>query len=332
MALNMRGRWQRVDKKPTTDEYLALDMMRFAAEVDLTKLCAGSWNWTFTSGRKSSIGYCVIPGEGVRLQYTSNGTDYNYIVKVETTTPHYGGVRHWWLCPTCQKRVRILYGGAVFTCRKCSNLTYETAQRGDLLTSIDSRLHYLRRKLKGDWHFLHGPGPRPRYMKQEKYARLAREYVNLLRMRNHALGGVVADLAGLYGVGDQLSMTPDALKASIADEWKRHKAHPHAWSYVPPQTAPEDDTEGLNRLTLGELANYAKVPYSFAKEAQDEGLIRPDQGRTTKRKRYRERLKNWLKKLYRLREDGHSWDSIRDWSKRRWQPGHEHERKWPTAL
>ena len=331
MALNMRGRWMRVDKKDTVDDRLALDMAKFAAAVDLTKLCAGSWKWTWTSGSTSSISYCVVPGEGVRLMYSTNGRDYNYVAKVGTTSPNFGGTRYWWLCPACNQRVRILYGGDLFVCRQCGRLTYETAQKGgDMLITIDNRLYRIRSRLKGDWHFLHGPGPRPKYMKWDKYSRLVREYMNLRRMRNYALVGAVADIANLYGVGDQLSMTPDALKESVADEWKHHKAQPDRWSYVPPQPEPEDDTADLNRLTLGELAQYAKVPFAFAKEAQDEGLVRPDQGRTTRRKRYRERLKNWLRKLHKLREDGYTWDEIRDWSKRRWQPGHEAERKYPA--
>ena len=325
MALNMRGRWMRVDKKDTVDDRLALDMAKFAAAVDLTKLCAGSWQWTFTSGRTSSISYCVVPGEGVRLIYTAGGKEFNYIARTTTTVPQFGGVRYWWLCPACNQRVRVIYGGGgVFVCRKCANLTYQTSQSGgDKLITIDNRLHYLKHQLKGDWHFLHGPGPRPRYMKESKYSRLVREYMNLRRMRNYVLVGMVADIATLYGGADDI-------KQDIAEAWRDHKAQPDQWSYVPPQSEPDDDTEGLNRLTLGELATYAKVPYSFAKEAQDEGLVRPDQGRTTRRKRYRERLKNWLRKLHKLREDGYTWDEIRDWSKRRWQPGHEAERKYPA--
>ena len=91
----------------------------------------------------------------------------------------------------------------------------------------------------------------------------------------------------------------------------------------------EIETEPPPRYTLGEIASLAGVPYAFAQEAQQEGLIREDAGRTRRRKRYRERLKNWLSKLHQLRESGLSWDEIRDWSKRRWQPGHEHERVLP---
>lgn len=140
MALNNRSRWMRTDKKDTTDDWLQLDMAKFAPVVDLTKLCDGSWKWTFTSGRTSSISYCVVPGEGVRLMYAANGESYNYIAKVCTTVPRFGGVRYWWLCPACNRRVRTLYGGGdLFVYRKCANLTYQTAQSsGDMLITIDN--------------------------------------------------------------------------------------------------------------------------------------------------------------------------------------------------
>lgn len=83
---------------------------------------------------------------------------------------------------------------------------------------------------------------------------------------------------------------------------------------------------------LGEIATLAGVPYAVAQEAQREGLIREDAGRTKRRKRYRERLKNWLSKLHKLRAAGLSWEEIRDWSQRRWQPGHEQERVCPSGF
>lgn len=330
----MRGRWYRWNKKSTTDEMLALDMAKFANAVDVTRRYAGSWQWTSTSGRKSSISYVVEPSKHVRLSYTSNGEPYNYAVPLTTTTPTYGGVRWWWQCPRCQKRVRILYGGRLFLCRQCQNLAYETAQKGgDLLTTIDSRLYFIRDKLGGKWHFLHGPGEKPKYMHWETYGRLAREYVNLLKMRNYAWVAEVAAIAeGLPGADENESMSLDEVREGVMAEWEYHKAHPDRFHYVPRPAV--DDTEGdyeLNRLTLGELAQRAGVPYAFAKEAQAEGMINADKGRNSRRKRYRERLKNWLRKLHTLRESGMSWEEIQAWTKRRFQPGHEHERVWPAG-
>jgi hypothetical protein len=87
-----------------------------------------------------------------------------------------------------------------------------------------------------------------------------------------------------------------------------------------------------DRLTLGELATAAGVPYAFAVEAQAEGLLRPDGGRGTRTKRYRRRLASWLVKLAGLRAEGHSWADLRAWARRRWQPGHEDERRAPAPV
>jgi hypothetical protein len=47
------------------------------------------------------------------------------------TTPNYGGIRWWFRCPKCSRRVSRLYRPSrayCFLCRHCHNLTYESAQ------------------------------------------------------------------------------------------------------------------------------------------------------------------------------------------------------------
>lgn len=330
MALNMRGRHYRWNKKDTTDSYLSFDIATFAKSVDLTTARAGSWQWTFSSGRQSSISYVVNPGQGVRLSYTSNGQDYNYVVKVTRTFPNYGGVRYWWLCPNCGHRVRILYGGRRFLCRHCHNLTYETAQKGgDLLTTIDNRLYLIRRKLQGKWAILDGPGNKPKGMHWDTYSRLVREYLNLKRMRQYAL---VAEICTLGLLDEQIAASAADAIEDVQEAWREHKAQPDRAShfgYTPDEPEPASTA---NRLTLGDIAQRAGVPYAFAVEAQQVGLIRADQGRGKRRRRFRERLKNWLCKLHTLRSGGMTWEDITAWSKRRFQPGYEHERVWPAVF
>ena len=94
----------------------------------------------------------------------------------------------------------------------------------------------------------------------------------------------------------------------------------------------DDDIEDLDsRRTLGQTAEVAGASYAFAKEAEREGLIQPDAGRGKRRKRYRPKVASWLKKLHVLREAGASWDEIRAWTCSRFQPGHEHEVRWPQG-
>ena len=68
---------------------------------------------------------------------TGNKTDYNYSIPIQTTQPHFGGVRYWFTCTLiidgepCNRRVGKLYlppGGHYFGCRHCYDLTYRSCQ------------------------------------------------------------------------------------------------------------------------------------------------------------------------------------------------------------
>lgn len=58
----------------------------------------------------------------------------NYSVPIVCTPCHFGGVRYWFLCPSCGKRVGVLYlaGKYVFACRGCWNLTYESCNQSGM--------------------------------------------------------------------------------------------------------------------------------------------------------------------------------------------------------
>jgi hypothetical protein len=68
----------------------------------------------------------------LRRYYTYNKTEhYDYKVHCTTTKPYYEGLRYWFLCPSCNKRVGKLYlaeGQRYFTCRVCQNLTYQSCR------------------------------------------------------------------------------------------------------------------------------------------------------------------------------------------------------------
>jgi len=354
-----RGRWYRWDKKDTTEESLELSVKPFVdglnrAAESVTRdgpICFGSVQWsTIRTGEvTNTIGYTIERQHGqylVHLRYTTkrwNGEriENDYRVRMTHTQPYYGGRRWWFLCPLqgCKRRVGKLYiapGQLYFGCRHCYDLTYESTQSGGkLLHTVDNRLVAIRRKLKGTGDFLDGPWAKPKYMQWDTYGRLCREYLNLLEMRERLMTYELLDLVGTFKPDNDIPITADDYLQDLKDEWEHHKAHPDR----PPMRALRrrhsfacDTPQGNdNRLTLGEVAKLANVPYEFAREAQAEGLIRPDQGRDTRRKRYRRRLASWLRKLYRLRNSGIEWAEICAWAQRRWQPGHEHERRWPEG-
>jgi hypothetical protein len=179
-------------------------MAKFAKSVDLAAWRAGTWLWRWSSGRESWISYRVEPEQGgVRLTYTVNKKeDFDYLVCVTYTTPNYGGRRLWWLCPTCYRRVRILYCNGMFVCRQCTGVYYETQQSKALLVRIDNQLYRIRQRLAGDSKITeHLPILKPNYMHWRTYSRLAKRYYELQELRIYSIGAEVMDMGAFLRTG-----------------------------------------------------------------------------------------------------------------------------------
>lgn len=357
-----RGRWYRRNTRRTVDDYLRLNAHQIMAAGDFAGGFRCTVNWP---GRdQAAIDVAVTPHHRALLTYNWRGQLLPaYYVTVATTAPHYGGVRYWWLCPNCGRRVADLYGGKYFWCRTCHGLTYRTAQAGsaDIDPSVKNRLRVLRRRLAITEKDRALRPPKPNGMHRATHDRLAKEYVALVEVSEqvwlaklYALTGLRQRTAqadaraawrrarrgqriggGLYDAMLEWVMTTDnPIIADSRENRERERAAQEAAQETPiPWAALEryfQTRPDPNRLTLGDLAKLAGVPYAFAVEAQAEGLLRPDGGRNTRTRRYRRRLASWLGKLQRLRAEGHSWADLRAWASRRWQPGHEAERQTPA--
>lgn len=139
-----------LDRKAKVNEAFWLD----AAQLRLTglfeKTCGDNiaLSWKQEQETVASIGCKLYPQPGgltvLQLSYAvsqrSSGErqSLNYAVRTVVTPCHFGGVRHWFICPlskngkACNRRCRILYlphGGTYFGCRECYELTYESRQR-----------------------------------------------------------------------------------------------------------------------------------------------------------------------------------------------------------
>jgi hypothetical protein len=149
MGNSRSGRWLGHIKRDAVEDCRSLDIHRWVREkkIEAGTWSRGAWDWldTKTGEKKSSIGYEVNANDPscswVRLFYTitfkrTQETIYvDYNIPLQTTFPHFGGVRWWFTCPLlgksgpCNRRVAKLYlppGGRYFGCRHCYNLTYET--------------------------------------------------------------------------------------------------------------------------------------------------------------------------------------------------------------
>ena len=165
--------WQGA-KKATLEGSLVLTA---ASLVRKRALVAGEWTsgslgWISDGEDKphATIGYEADLSDQdnawLRLHYRRNGAPVDYRVRLVTSTPHYGGLRWWFICPLVRndggppRRVAKLYlpsGGKYFGSRKGYGLTYASCQESgkngrlwrDLSAEIGIDEKTIRRLMKG---------------------------------------------------------------------------------------------------------------------------------------------------------------------------------------
>jgi len=104
--------------------------------------------------------------------FSSQEKQFRYPIPVVATNCHYGGQRHWFLCPlpSCKRRSKklYLYTEGLFLCRKCLKLAYSTQNRSDTDRIIGKKWALIR-KYGGDseWDI-----KRPKGMHQKTFDRI----------------------------------------------------------------------------------------------------------------------------------------------------------------
>jgi hypothetical protein len=86
----------------------------------------------------------------MRLHYTVNGVPQDYLVRIEATRCHYGGLRWWFTCPLTGRRAAKLYlpnEATMFAARGKYRLAYRS-QRQTLRYRQLEAVRRLRRKLR----------------------------------------------------------------------------------------------------------------------------------------------------------------------------------------
>ncbi|MBM4118760.1 hypothetical protein FJ251_13705 [bacterium] len=179
------GRGWRCDSKPTTDEYLSLDVRVLARKGMLRPGAFGVWQWKRGEQSRGSISTRAEPGRVLLIyRHRQEGGDWkdeSYPVFIERTPCHFGGSRPWFVCPAagCGRRVAILYGGGVFACRRCHKLAYGSTREdeGDRAVRAANRL---RRRLGWKPGILNEPGDKPKWMRWETFEREAAQHDRLV--------------------------------------------------------------------------------------------------------------------------------------------------------
>ena len=115
---------------PKTTDYRTVDLAWLRRKGARHVGYSGQITWRNRGEVTGSIGYRLELG-GLRLIYRNTPyggvpEDVNDLIPIITMRMHFGGVRHWFSCPSCGRRCRILYGGARFRCRLCRGARYES--------------------------------------------------------------------------------------------------------------------------------------------------------------------------------------------------------------
>jgi len=170
-----RYRW---NSKTTTESQYKIDIRWMKKQRYLHPGAAGILSWTCRGEVSGLIGFRV---ETDRLVLNSRhrqiGGEWENIEDeiFFTRTPcNYGGNRQWFLCPGCNRRVAVVYGGKYYRCRHCHHLTYSSQQE-----SKSDRLMRKARKIRarlGASNNLTEPILfKPKNMHQKTFDRLRRE-------------------------------------------------------------------------------------------------------------------------------------------------------------
>lgn len=170
------GSYRHRGGRDTTESYLKLDVRRMQRGGFLRAGSWSTWTWSRNGERLASIQMrtdfdCVV------LIYRHQGygedewTRKDYPVSLEWTRCNYGGERAWFRCPRpgCGRRVATLWGGAMFYCRQCQNLAYESQNE----TAWDRALTKVQSiKVKLGGHPAGDFPPKPEGMHWRTYYRL----------------------------------------------------------------------------------------------------------------------------------------------------------------
>lgn len=140
-----------------------------------------TWQWwnQEETDVMASIGVLIEDG-GVLLFYSANDEPIRTMVELDKTETNYG-FREWFLCPSCGKRVALLYlKGKYFNCRKCHDLNYRSSQLSGEISYYHHQLRKICEQLGAEYNPMHEwPPGKPKGMHWKTYERLAQRYVNL---------------------------------------------------------------------------------------------------------------------------------------------------------
>lgn len=168
-----RFRWS---SRGTCESSLRIDLRYMRANGLLQAGSSGVLSWSIGGEPSGLIRYrCHRESLEVDYRVRSPGAEWAPIkecIPLVYVAQPLGGRRVYLQCLSCGNRCIVLYGGARFRCRKCSNLSY-SSQSGDASDRALTRSQKIRARLGGAGCFEDPIPPKPKGMHWKTYRRLA---------------------------------------------------------------------------------------------------------------------------------------------------------------
>ncbi len=163
--------------KAATEDSRPLDIRKLNRSGLLQPGQSFGWQWTIC-GRPVSDIRIQVRVDHVLLAYKfrnhrgAEWEDVSQSIHMDRTPCHLGGTRCWWICPTCERRVAVLYSpGRHYACRHCLQLTY-ASQRETADDRAARQADRVRRLLGWRVGILNPRGEKPKGMQWRTFAQL----------------------------------------------------------------------------------------------------------------------------------------------------------------
>lgn len=112
--------------KRLVSDFHALHIIELARGGWLTPLSKYDWVWRTHEGTQETSVTITVLKDSLHLLFSGGAYRIHQPVRLTYSTGPHGGTRPWFVCPTCPRRVGVLYhtDGQPFRCRTCCALAY----------------------------------------------------------------------------------------------------------------------------------------------------------------------------------------------------------------
>ena len=118
--------------KSLVTQYHALNINELSRGGYLHPFLKYVWVWRTQKGSQQTTVFITVLTDALQLVFTMYGFEgVHQTVQLTYSLGPRGGKHPWFCCPTCRRRVGVLYhaNGLPFRCRKCCGLAYPSQYR-----------------------------------------------------------------------------------------------------------------------------------------------------------------------------------------------------------